>query len=155
MPAVFSVIYHNSSSDLIVIQMSSNNNTLSPPNQLIVFPIQIIIYSCTLKEIGAIGMQRRYHTSPTLKEVTTKFMCACSVVSAFLRPHGLYPARLLCPWDSPGKNTGVSCHALLQGIFPTQRSNPHLLMSPALAGRFLTTRLPPPGKPLIQPSTRE
>ena len=29
------------------------------------------------------------------------------------------PAKLLCPWDSPGKNTGVGCHALLQGIFPT------------------------------------
>ena len=36
------------------------------------------------------------------------------------------PARLLCPWDSPGKNTGVGCHALLQGIFPTQGSNPDL-----------------------------
>ena len=32
-----------------------------------------------------------------------------------------------CPWDSPGKNTGVGCHALLQGIFPTQGSNPGLL----------------------------
>ena len=31
------------------------------------------------------------------------------------------------PWDSPGKNTGVDCHALLQGIFPTQDSNLHLL----------------------------
>ena len=38
------------------------------------------------------------------------------------RPHGLEPARLLCPWDSPGKNTGVGCYALLQGIFPTQGS---------------------------------
>ena len=38
--------------------------------------------------------------------------------------------------ESPGKNTGVGCHALLQGIFPTQGSNPHLLASPALAGRF-------------------
>ena len=37
------------------------------------------------------------------------------------------PARLLCPWDSPGKNTGVGCHALLQGISPTQGSNPSLL----------------------------
>ena len=37
------------------------------------------------------------------------------------------PARLLCPWDSLGKNTEVGCHFLLQGIFPTQRSNPHLL----------------------------
>ena len=36
------------------------------------------------------------------------------------------PARLLCPWDSPGKNTGVGCHVLLQGIFPTQGSNPGL-----------------------------
>ena len=35
-------------------------------------------------------------------------------------------ARLLCPWDSPGKNTGVGCHALLQGIFPTQGLNPGL-----------------------------
>ena len=37
------------------------------------------------------------------------------------------PARLLCPWDSPGQNTRVSCHALLQEIFPTQGSNPGLL----------------------------
>ena len=36
-----------------------------------------------------------------------------SVVSDSLQPHGLSPARLLCPWDSPGKNTGVGCHVLL------------------------------------------
>ena len=35
--------------------------------------------------------------------------------------------RLLCPWDSLGKNTGVGCHFFLQGIFPTQGSNPGLL----------------------------
>ena len=50
-----------------------------------------------------------------------------SVVSNSLRPHGLQPARLLCPWDSPGTNTGVDCHFLLQGIFPTQGSNQGLL----------------------------
>jgi len=50
-----------------------------------------------------------------------------SVVSESLRPHGLLPTQLLCPWNSPGKNTGVGCHALLQGIFPTQGSNPCLL----------------------------
>ena len=56
-------------------------------------------------------------------------MCASSSVSRvpLLRPHGLQPARLLCPWDLPGKNTGVGCHFLLQGIFPTQGSNPSLL----------------------------
>ena len=49
---------------------------------------------------------------------------SCSVVSNSLEPHGLWPTRLLHPWDSPGKSTGVGCHCLLQGIFPTQGSNP-------------------------------
>ena len=48
---------------------------------------------------------------------------ACPAVSDSLWPHGLYPARLLCPWDSPGKNTGVGCHFLLQGILLTQGLN--------------------------------
>ena len=50
-------------------------------------------------------------------------MCVCyvaSVVSDSLRPYGLQPDRLLCPWDSAGKNTGEGCLALLQGIFLTQ-----------------------------------
>ena len=49
-----------------------------------------------------------------------------SVISNSLESHGLQPSRLLCPWHSPGKNTGVRCHALLQGIFLTQGSNPGL-----------------------------
>ena len=57
--------------------------------------------------------------------------CACvlspfSRVWLFATPWTVAP-RLLCPWDSPGKNTGVGCHFLLQGIFPTQGSNPLLL----------------------------
>ena len=48
---------------------------------------------------------------------------SCSVMSDSLWPHGLQPGRLLCPWNSPGKNTGVRCHSLLQGIFLTQGSN--------------------------------
>ena len=47
-----------------------------------------------------------------------------SVGSNSLQPHELSTARLLCPWDSPGKNTGVGCHSLLQGVFQTQGSNP-------------------------------
>ena len=39
----------------------------------------------------------------------------------------ILPSRLFCPWDSPGKNTGVGSHFLLQGIFLTQGSNPGLL----------------------------
>ena len=45
-----------------------------------------------------------------------------SVVSDSLQPHGLWPTRLLPPWDSPGKSTGVGCHFLLQGIFPTREA---------------------------------
>ena len=54
----------------------------------------------------------------------------CAVVSGALRPRGLQPAGLLCPWDSPGKDTASGCHVLLQGIFPTQGSHPSLT-SPA------------------------
>ena len=70
---------------------------------------------------------------------------AASIVSSSLRPHKLQPTRLLCPQDSPNKNTGVGCHSLLQGIFPTQGSNPHLLCLPHWqAGSLL---LAPSGKP--------
>ena len=41
-----------------------------------------------------------------------------------LWPHELLPTTFLCPWNFPGKNTGVGCHFLLQGIFPTQELNP-------------------------------
>ena len=46
---------------------------------------------------------------------------SCSVVSDSLWPHGLYS-----PWNSPGQDTGVDSLSLLQGIFPTQGSNPGL-----------------------------
>ena len=49
--------------------------------------------------------------------------CCCSATSVTsnpLWPYRLQPTSLLCPWDSPGKYTGVGCHALLQGVFPTR-----------------------------------
>ena len=66
-------------------------------------------------------------------------MCAhiCSVMSGSFQPHGLYPARLLCPWNLPGNNTGAGCHFLLYGIFPTQWLKLSLV-SLVLAGRFFT-----------------
>ena len=68
--------------------------------------------------------------------MSSPFMCVCSVISDSLRPHRLQLTRLLCLQDFPGKSTGVGCHFHLQGIFPTQRSNPHLLHLPALSGGF-------------------
>ena len=50
---------------------------------------------------------------------------SCSVVSNSLQPHGLQPSKLICPWNSPSKNTGVGSHS--PRIFPTQGSNPGLL----------------------------
>ena len=71
-------------------------------------------------------------------------VCACSVVSDSLPPHGLQPARLLCPWDSPGRNTGVGCHSLLQGIFLTQGLNPRRFC--LLRGQAGSLPLAPLGK---------
>ena len=59
---------------------------------------------------------------------------SCSVVFDSLRPQRPQPTRLLCPWDSPGKNTGVGSHFLLQGIFPTR--DPTRVS--CIAGRFFT-----------------
>ena len=77
----------------------------------------------------------------------SKYVCYCCLVTSlcltFFWPHGLQSARLLCPWDFPGKHTGVDCHAHLQGIFPDPGTKPQ---SPALADEFFTTE--PPGKHL-------
>ena len=72
----------------------------------------------------------------------TSLSVSRSIVSDSLWPHGLYATRLLCPWDSPGKNTGVGCHAFLQGIFQTQGLNLGLM-------HWQAGSLPPelPGKP--------
>ena len=48
---------------------------------------------------------------------------SCSVISNSLGPYGLLLTKLLCSWNSPGKNTVVASHSLLQGIFPTQGLN--------------------------------
>ena len=64
--------------------------------------------------------------------------CCClaaSVMSSCVQLQGLQRFRLLCPWDSLGKSSGVGCHALLQGFFPTQGWNPGPL------------HCRPPGKP--------
>ena len=60
-----------------------------------------------------------------------------------LQPHGLYPARLLCPWDFPGKKTRVDCH-----FFSMRSSQPRdRTCVSCLTGKFFTTETP--GKPLI------
>ena len=65
-----------------------------------------------------------------------------SVVSDSLWPHGLGPARLLCPFSFPGKNTAVGSHSLLQGISLTKGLNSDLLQC-----KQISLPSEPPGKP--------
>ena len=73
----------------------------------------------------------RHHVSPNMvyweKHITSVVFLpntpesesvSCSVLSDSWQSYGLEPSRLLCPWNSPGKNTGMGSHSLLQGIFP-------------------------------------
>ena len=60
---------------------------------------------------------------------STLQVCACSVMSSSLQPHGLQPARILCPWDFPDKNTVVSCHFLLH-IYIVACANASFLFMP-------------------------
>ena len=73
-------------------------------------------------------------------DVSTRCV-SCSVVSDSLLPRRLYATGLLCPWDFPGKDTGMGCHFFLQGIFPSQGSIPCLLVSclSCTASGFITT----------------
>ena len=73
---------------------------------------------CTTREV----LWLSFLSSPFLP-VFSSVQFSHSVVSDSLRSHGLYPARLLCPWNSLGKSTGVGWHSSLQGIFPTQGLN--------------------------------
>ena len=80
---------------------------------------------------------------------TTSWLVSCHVLVyevkvTWLQLHGLKPTRLLCPWNSPGKNIGVDCHSLLQGIFPTQGLNLGLLHWQV--GSLLSE---PPAKPKV------
>ena len=55
------------------------------------------------------------------------YVCSIAQLCLTLLTPWIVSPRLLCPWDFPCKNTGVGCHLLLQGIIPTQESNPDLL----------------------------
>ena len=99
---------------------------------------QSLCYRCSFSTViyrevilQAVGRFQLAAVSRSFGILCAKSLQSCSTL---LQSYGLQPARLLCPWHSLGKNTGLGCHFLLQGIFPTQGSNRHLLKSPALAG---------------------
>ena len=62
---------------------------------------------------------------PGVAQITSNHMCVHAQSCLTLCDPWTVATGLLCPWESAGKNTGVGCHFLLQGIFPTQGLNPH------------------------------
>ena len=87
---------------------------------------------------GLLSFPSLLHLPHTLWLIILLHDCvfSCSVMSSFLH---------LCPWNFPSKNTGVGCHFLLRGIFPTQGSNPCLLH--LLHWQMDSLPSAPPGKP--------
>ena len=81
---------------------------------------------------------------PRLRDLFERNSGVYAVMSNSFWTSGLSSTRLLCPWDSPGKNIGVDCHAPLQGIFLIQGSNLNLLCLPNWQAGSLP--LGPPGK---------
>ena len=74
--------------------------------------------------------------------VRARFLQSCPTLC---NPMDYSPSGSSVYEDSPGKNTGMGCHALLQGIFLTQGSNPHLLC--LLHWQACSLPRIPPGKP--------
>ena len=86
------------------------------------------------------SVDQRVHTHKTpppesgVQEAFSEWcVCAKLLQSCSTRSN---PVRLLCPWNSPGKNTGVGCHALLQGIKPTSLACPALQMDSLLLSHW-------------------
>ena len=69
------------------------------------------------------GKGKRKDSLPLCVCVCVLHLCMCAKSCLTLQPHGLQPARLLCQWDFPGKNTTAGWHFLLQGVFLTQGQN--------------------------------
>ena len=88
----------------------------------------VLLYRCATFCLS-MPKKQTYRLFPPLEH----YVCiSYSVMSNSLQPHGLYPTRLLCPWDSPGKNTGVGCHDLQGSSWPRDGT-----MVSHIAGRFL------------------
>ena len=84
--------------------------------------VYVFLYQCSLSSFPRSCMWNKTESDQSLHALLSCFSHVHS-----LWPFRLYPARLLSPCCSPGKNTGVGCHFPLQGIFPTQGLNPDLL----------------------------
>ena len=90
-------------------------------NLLWLYYVHFLVLANNCHEGGAMPLLLHNHF---ILHLEYRYVCVCAlshlVVFDSLWLYGLQPARLLCPWGSPGKNTRVGCYALLQWVFPTQ-----------------------------------
>ena len=110
---------------------SPQNNLVNSHSPLLLLPLLLLLLLlsyfsrvrlCATPKTAAyqappsLGFSRQEHWNglpfPSPMHESEKWKWSLSVVSNSLRPHGLQPTRLLCPWDFPGESTGVGCHCL-------------------------------------------
>ena len=109
---------------------------------------------------GTIPLRNYYHCHFTNRETNKRRHQVCSCLRAqlclTLRPRGLQSARLHYPWGF-SSNTGIGCHALLQGIFLTQGMNSHFLYHRQILYHWSTGKvlcfLGPCKKPCFAPNS--
>ena len=99
---------------------------------------KLLWLECLWHSLYLVFGDRLYFFFLTLKIISVIWKVKVLVTQSCptLRPHQLWPTRLLCPWDSTGKNTGVGCHFPLQEIFPTLDQT----WVSCIVGRFFTVR---------------
>ena len=86
-------------------------------------------YTNLHSRVGVIWLRFLYNYVNQFTLYESVLQCSIAQSCPALWPHALQPTKLLCPWDFPSKNTGMGYRFLLQGIFPTQDSNPGLWVS--------------------------
>ena len=117
-PWVYIATRHQNHRILICSSDFLNCIFLRKQEQLVVCMDKIKMLLGKVVCVGAAGLGNTLCFHTILLNLTVVVLC--SVVSDSLWPHGLKSTRLLCPWNFLGKNTGVDCHFLFHGIFPTQ-----------------------------------
>ena len=90
-----------------------------------------IDFCCLQATLGVVFCYSSPNQSIHVCVLVTKLLQSCLTLCNPMGHH--------CLWNSSGKNTGIGCHALFQGIFLNPGIKPASLTSPALAGRFFTT----------------
>ena len=102
---------------------------LTQGSNLCLLPCRRILHPLNRRESLCVCQWQQHATEKSSSKIFTVqcvWNVSCSVVCDSFWPHGLWSARLFCPWEFPGKNTGVGSHSFLQQIVLTQGSNPGL-----------------------------